>query len=109
MNRADANGGQHQRDRFRTRRHVHGDSIALADTESSQRGGNPRYIVKQLRVGEDSSVAPLVDVDDRGMAAATRIHMTIECVIGEIGFGTDEPAEGRWRPFEDAIPAPEPR
>ena len=62
----------------------------------------------ELRVGEHAPLAAFVQVDERRAAAIARFDVPIDRVVREVGFGADEPLEGRRRPVEDLVPRPEP-
>jgi hypothetical protein len=109
MNRADPKRREHQDDRFDRRRHVDSDPIALADVHAAQRGSRPLHLVTQLRVGEHVPFSALVQVNERGTPAVTRLDVPIDRVVREVGLCTDEPPEGRRRPVEYLVPCPKPR
>ena len=106
---ADPDGGEHQHDRFDRRRHVDRDPVALADAHPAQRGRRPLDLVPELRIGEHTPFAALVQVDERRASAVARLDVSIDRVVREVGLCADEPLEGGRRPVEDLVPGPEPR
>ena len=42
------------------------------------------------------------------MATPAALHMRVEAVVAEIGLTADKPAECRWSPLQDCLPAAEP-
>ena len=108
MNGADADGGEHQHDGFRSRRHVDRETVALADAEPAQCRSDTLDAIQQLRVGEHRAVPAFVDVDERSMPAPPARDVTIEGVVGKVGPGADEPAERGICPLEHAVPGSKP-
>src|SRR5215468_286806 len=109
MDGADADRREHQHHGFCGHRHVDRDAIALVDAKAAERRRDALYFVQDLRVGIDRTLATFVEVDQRGMAAASVRDVVVERVVAEIRFAADEPSEGRRRPLERLVPGPEPR
>ncbi len=93
MNRADADHRQHQHDRFRARRHIDRDAVALPDAARAECGGDALDLLQQAFVGKSPLIAALVEVDQRGVAAATVGDVMVERVVGEVGPAADEPSK----------------
>ena len=105
---ADAGACEHEQNGFGAGGHRQCDSIALLDAEASERCGHTHYFMQELRVGEYHTVAAFVEIHKGSPATLAFGDVTVDRVIGEVGFSADEPAERRRIRLVDFVPRAEP-
>ncbi len=110
MNRAQPRAGQHADHRFRHHRHIEQHPVALRHPHLGQRARQPGHRLGQFGIGEALARAGHgAVIDQRILPAPPGSDMTVQRVIGQVGFGAWEPAiEGRTAGIQHPVPRAEP-
>src|SRR6516165_8170858 len=65
--------------------------------------------MEQMRVGVYPAFCAFIEVDQGGASTPTALNVIIQRVVCQVCLCSDKPLEGRWIPFQHAVPSTEPR